>query len=304
MLAFFQPSGTSSGHHDFFQSWLWVAQLWCLSAPSSICGSPITPIRAHGLVDIRFTLAISKPIFLNQGITFFLQTLFLGWGFLRAGLVSKHWSQGGIQYFWFLCSLYSTQKQAHTFLLFLKLYWKNPFLLSWMFLARLIPNGPWLSLLHFYILWQHHNIQPRWPVPAFLSCLCLSFGRNSFLIMHRSWAWMKWSLNVGSLGSFFPVEHVPWNSSAKFLILKLTLLKPRTVSSSSNTEFHDLMVTVMEVATAFTSATRPSLSHSLRSCSAAFLVGLSITGSRRFHQRFPTTAWIVCALLCWAYNIF
>lgn len=63
--------------------------------------------------------------------------------------------------------------------------------------------------------------------------------------------------------------------------LKLTLLKPRDISSSSNTEFHDLMVTIMKVARAFTSSARPSVLYSLRSSSTAFLVGPSITGSRK-----------------------
>lgn len=41
------------------------------------------------------------------------------------------------------------------------MFWKKPFLLPWMYLTRLIPNGPWLSLLHFYIFLQHHSIQLR-----------------------------------------------------------------------------------------------------------------------------------------------
>lgn len=63
--------------------------------------------------------------------------------------------------------------------------------------------------------------------------------------------------------------------------LKLSLLRPRAVSSSSNTEFHDLVVTVMKIARAFTPAARPSLLHSLRSSNTAFLFGPSITSSRK-----------------------
>lgn len=53
------------------------------------------------------------------------------------------------------------------------------------------------------------------------------------------------------------------------------------VSSAGNTEFHDLMVTVTKVAPAFTSATRPSLLVNIRCISTAFLLGPSITCSRK-----------------------